>query len=384
MRVAAVTHWLSRAGGGIPPAMQRLYAEAAQLPRVDVTAIGLADDHSAEDAAAWSPVPTIGCAVKGPGALGYAPALSSSLTDASPDVVHTHGCWMYTSAQVAQWHATTGRPYVVSPHGMLDPWALRNSRWKKRVAWHWFERRHLKRAACLHALTVAEARALRDLGLTQPICVIPNGVDVEAPDPGDPAADGDGTPTVLFLGRLHPKKGIAELLTGWSQFARGHAPWRLRIAGWDDGGHAAALQAQARALGVEGSVEFVGPQFGEAKRRAFAEADAFILPSFSEGLPMTVLEAWARGVPVIMSDHCNLPEGFAAAAAVRVEPQPESIAAGLVHMASLDGAARRQMGEAGRHLAASRFSWPAIAADMVGVYRWLMGEGPRPESVVSL
>ncbi|MCA9235144.1 MAG: glycosyltransferase [Planctomycetales bacterium] len=375
-----MTHSLSRLGGGIPAAMQRLYVAASGRDALEVDVLGLADCHSQEDAAAWSPLSIASCAVRGPAAVGYSPELQQRLATSDPDLVHTHGCWKYTSAHVLHWGRATDRPYVVSPHGMIDRWALQNSRWKKRIAGRWFEWAHLKEAACLHALTEAEATSIRDLGLSNPICIIPNGVDPVRRS-GDAASAGAPRPTVLFLGRLHPKKGLSELIAAWSQFARRHSDWRLQIAGWDDGGHEEALRSATAAAGVNGSVEFCGPQFGAAKASLLAAATAFILPSHSEGLPMTILEAWAAGVPVIMTPQCNLPEGFAAGAAAAIEPTVDSISDGLTRFAQLDEASRREMGERGRTLVRERFNWPDIASEVTAVYRWLLGKGDQPASV---
>ncbi|MEM9234941.1 MAG: glycosyltransferase, partial [Pseudomonadota bacterium] len=193
----------------------------------------------------------------------------------------------------------------------------------------------------------------------------------------------DGRKTLLFLGRLHPKKGADELLRGWAQLA-GESPgithdWRLVLAGWDDGGHAAELHALARELGLE-DILFPGALHGEEKDKAFAHADAFILPSHSEGLPMGVLEAWAWGLPVFMTDACNLPEGFRERAAMRIIPEASDIAGVLgtgLALNTLD-----EWGERGRTLASSRFAWTPIAEQHIEVYEWMLrGDGETPRCV---
>ena len=175
---------------------------------------------------------------------------------------------------------------------------------------------------------------------------------------------------MLFLGRIHPKKGISLLLEAWSSVVgireRG---WRLIIAGWDDGGHAEALKSLVVQLGLGETVIFKGPVFGEQKERLFRSAAAFILPSFSEGLPMAVLEAWSYGLPVLMTDACHLPEGFAANAAIRIDPTPESIATGLSRLISvMSDTEREAMGARGRVLVEERFSWDRISTEMCKIY----------------
>src|SRR5262249_53369115 len=133
---------------------------------------------------------------------------------------------------------------------------------------------------------------------------------------------------------LHPKKGVAETLIAWSLFQREIAinpnRWRLIIAGWDDGGHADELHKIVRRHGLEQHVEFTGPVFGESKDSLYASVDAIILASYSEGLPMTVLEGWAFGKPAFITDQCNLPEGFKSGAAFKITTDPNEIARVLV------------------------------------------------------
>ncbi|EGV20676.1 glycosyl transferase group 1 [Thiocapsa marina 5811] len=188
------------------------------------------------------------------------------------------------------------------------------------------------------------------------------------------------------MSRLHPKKGLTNLLLAWAQTRQAAAQqaeaWRLVIAGWDQGGHQDDLQCLADSLGIRDSVQFVGPLFDEAKALALAAADAFVLPSFSEGLPMAVLEAWAVSLPVLMTPGCNLPEGFAADAALAMAPEPESIAVALNRLFDMSAAERQAMGARGRQLVGDRFAWPRIAVQMCDVYRWVLGQGPKPDSVV--
>jgi poly(glycerol-phosphate) alpha-glucosyltransferase len=267
---------------------------------------------------------------------------------------------------------------------MLDPWAVKNSRWKKLAAGALYENRHLRGAACLHALNRAEADAFRAYGLRNPVCVIPNGVEIPEGRTVVPAPWKDKLPhesrVLFFIGRLHPKKGLDMLLQGWSLAQREAKTcgWHLVIAGWDQGGYERELQVLARTLGLGQSVHFIGSQFGESKAACFQSADAFILPSLSEGLPMTVLEAWAYRLPVLMTRQCNLPSGFEAGAALRIEPDAESIAAELRALFQMNDVDRKAIGEHGLALVKERHQWPKVAAQMIAVYEWAMGTGPAP------
>ena len=218
-----------------------------------------------------------------------------------------------------------------------------------------FENANLRGAACLHALCLPEAEAIRAYGLKNPICVIPNGVDI--PERRSPrAADRTARPCSTSAGCIR-RKACPDLLRAWKKVRR--EPWDLVIAGWDEGGHEAELRELAAAEGVR----FPGPLFDEAKRDAFQQCDGFILPSLSEGLPMVLLEAWASGKPVLMTPQCNLPEGFAAGAAVRIETERgwhRARPGGFLRARTTRQ--RSDMGQRGLRLVRERFSWPAIAA----------------------
>jgi poly(glycerol-phosphate) alpha-glucosyltransferase len=260
---------------------------------------------------------------------------------------------------------------------MLDSWALRNSRWKKLLAGWLYEDRHLRGAACLHALNKSEAAAIRAYGLRNPICVIPNGVDL----PAQQATVGGEEKLCVFLGRLHPKKGLSILLRAWAQAMWAAAGWRLVVAGWDQGGHEHELRQLAGSLGLDGRVEFVGPKFGVEKAALLRGASAFALPSLSEGLPVAVLEAWSYGLPVVMTPECNLPEGFAAEAAVRMRADVAGVVEALDRLFGMKDEELRAMGVLGRRLVEERFTWARVAMEMMGVYEWVLGRGRRPESV---
>jgi glycosyltransferase involved in cell wall biosynthesis len=389
VRVGLLTSWLTRRGGGVPEALAPL-GRSLEAQGLEVSVFGFADPcgeglrdgrgHAASVQTA-TPLP--------PRAFGYAPALGVLLERSRLDLMHVHGLWMYPSLASSRWSRRARRPYLVSPHGMLDPWALRNAAWKKRLAGRLFEDAHLAGAACLHALTEAEARAIRAYGLPNPIFVIPNGIDLPrdaaSSRPGWLEASGKDRRIVLFLGRLHPKKGLEHLLAAWRavQGAPGADDWLLVVAGWDQGGHEQHLRRLAEDHGIGRFVRFFGPQFDRDKAASFAGADAFVLPSLSEGLPVAVLEAWSYGLPVLMTGACNLPDGFEAGAALPIGTDPAGIAAGLRRLFAMSDTERRTMGACGQALVRRRFAWRQVGADMAAVYEWVLGGGPPPACVLT-
>ncbi|KLI63735.1 glycosyltransferase [Aurantiacibacter marinus] len=369
---------ISRKAGGVSVVLRRAVQGLAALG-CDVTVYALRDEHSAADLADWGHIKTVLVEPAGPAALGYSPDLTRRL--GNHDLLHQHGIWQGPSLAVSRWRNQTGRPVVISPHGMLDPWALANSGWKKKLAGALYERANLRGAACLHALADAETKAIRAAGYINPVAEIPNGIDL--PETSCPPSSSGERKTLLFLGRLHPKKGVQELLFAWDTVAREDpllaARWRVVIAGWDDGGHRAALMAQAASLPDIAQVDFPGALHGEEKHAAFCDADAFILPSYSEGLPVAVLEAWAYSTPTFITDGCNLPEGFMRDAAVRVTTDPVELA--QVLRARLEDPHLAAMAARAKALCAEKFTWGSVAQQYLAMYRWVLGKGDCPAFV---
>lgn len=390
MKIGILTSSLSRNAGGLYDATRLLARDLHHSPDCEIEVFGLEDQFTNRDISGWAGLRTNTLRVVGPRSLGYAPSLGGALNYAGLDLLHSHGLWMYPSRASLLWARSNKKPYVISPHGMLDSWAVNHSRWKKRLVGRMYEDAHLHGSACLHALCDAEFEAIRTYGLRNPVCVIPNGIDL--PDSLAAAVPvwHDLLPTnarvLLYLGRIHPKKGLVNLLHAWKLTQQGSfddRSWVLAVAGWDQAGHEAELKSLASSLGISNSVFFVGPQFDNAKHASYARADAFVLPSFSEGLPMVVLEAWAHGLPVVKTPQCNLPEGFASCAAIKVEPVVDSIAEGLMSLFTLPDQKRLAMGMQGRRMVEERFTWPRIAEQMLAVYRWVLGTGEKPECVIT-
>ena len=370
---------MSRNAGGLFNSVRKSALHLAESG-ADVSVYALEDEHSAADLPEWAPVVPNVLPVRLGGLFPYAPDLTRQLAKADHDVLHLHGIWQLNSRAVNRWKRRTGRPVMISPRGMLDPWALANSAWKKKLVGAWFENRNLQEADCMHALNASEAASMRAFGLTQPIAVIPNATDL--PDIA-PRVPRDGNKTLLFLGRIHPKKGLSELLSAWAKVCTKQPDlpqeWSLAIAGWDDGGHLGDLNQQIGELGVGDSVSILGPAFGAEKDRLLRDADGFVLPSYSEGLPMSVLEAWAYRLPVLMTTECNLPEGFGEGAAIEITTEPDALSETLI--TALLKSDLAPLGDKGRALVEDRFSWHHVAAQHRSVYEWMIRGGDRPACV---
>lgn len=389
MRVGQLLTSVSRRRSGIFEFASGLSRTVVQSGG-DSLVFGIRDPDSEADAHRWLPVRPHTARGLGPRRLAFAPALLPALLRAKLDVLHAHDLWTAQCVLTLVWAARARRRYVVSINGMLNPRALQRSRLKKRVAAGLYEKRRLSRAACLHSLGPHETAFVRGFGLSSPVAEIPYGVDTpDLQEPLPPPAWADrldpGRPVLFFLGRFDPIKGLDNLVRGWASARkaapRAAEPWRLVLAGWGEDGYGSLLQELARAECPDGSILFPGPLFGLHREAAYRSAQACVLPSLSEGQPVGVLEAFARGRPVLMTDTCHLPEGFAAGAAVRMGPGPQGAASALLELFAMTEADREAMGRRGRGLIDTRFAWSVVGRQFLDVYRWVAGGGVPPDCV---
>jgi glycosyltransferase involved in cell wall biosynthesis len=396
LRILHLTSWLTSKGGGIPPVIKALAREYLNRGLACQVA-GLTDGSCARSTPADHGDVSCGRIV-GPASFGFSPELRSALVAhvGRDSVIHVHGLWMYPGVLGRRLSRRFGAKRIVSPHGMLEPWALQNSRWKKRLAGWLFEACNLRTADCLHALCQTEADNIRHYGLQNPIAVISNGVDASAfqnlPRRGVlearfPALR--GRRWILFLSRIHPKKGLPHLLRAWASVQHSqlstlnsqHSDWLLIIAGPDELGHEAEVKRLVTELGLENSVLFTGPLQGGEKLAALGGAELFVLPSFSEGFSMAVLEAAAAGLPILLTPQCNFSELVSVGGAVEVLPNADSCTAGLRKLLSLSDPELKRMGERARKLVGASYSWSKVADQMLALYRWLADGGAPPACV---
>lgn len=371
-RIGLLTASASRLGGGVFEAVVA-HCDLLRACGHEPAVFALADAESEADRPRFGETPVQVLPVSGPRAVGYAPGLVGALRAAELDLLHLHGIWMYPSHAGAAWQAADGRPYLISPHGMLDPWIVGRGRLKKAVAKIGYERRSWRRATAFHALTEREAADIAAAtGRARACHVVPNAI--RSAPAGAAAAAGRRRPAhVAYLGRIHPKKNIDALIDGWRIAADVLRPLgaRLDIAGWGEADHVAALEAKLAAEALP-DVRFLGPVYGDAKAALLGEARFLALPSHSEGLPMVVLEGWAAGAPALMSTECNLPEGFAAGAALDSGFTPETVAAALRAGFALPEARWQAMSAAARALVTTRFAPEVVARRWADVYAALL------------
>jgi glycosyltransferase involved in cell wall biosynthesis len=328
-------------------------------------------------------------------------------SSAVPDIIHIHGLWDPFLHRVARWGHERNVPYLVSPQGMLTAWSLSQKRLKKQLAMALYQQRDLKAAAVIHATAESEVEDIRRLGLRQPIVIAPFGIDI--PDAAAAAASGRGRERIaLFVSRIHPKKGLANLLEAWARLDRRTGDsWHLVIAGPDEGGHKGELVAQAATLGLtvretplasagrlplEADVIFTGPVFDAQKTGLYQQADLFVLPTHSENFGVVILEALSCGLPVIttkgapwqqLEDVGRPDRGPAdpARAGWWIDIGVEPLARTLREAMQATDEERARIGDNARWFAQEKYSWRAAAHAMHQAYDWLLHGGALPRCI---
>lgn len=283
------------------------------------------------------------------------------------DFVHIHGMWVPALSYVAFICRLRGIPYAISPHGSVEHWALDHKKFKKQLGLFLYQRDALTQARLLFATSKQEAESIRQLGLKNPVALVPVGIN--------PVASvrrlSSDVFTILFLSRIDPKKGLPMLLMAFESLRLERC--RLIVAGSGDLEYMATLEELVKRLNIEDKVEFTGMVSGRSKEEAFSTADLFILPSYSENFGIVIAEALVRGVPVITTTATPWEAIGPAGCGWCVPPRPDAIAKALREAVNTDKARLREMGDRGVEYIAKSFSWESIARQAVSCYEWANG-----------
>ena len=376
MKVVQIVPSLSQSTGGLFVSISHL-ARYSIRHGAEILICSPRGNETDAEIAAWAPAEVYRYPRFGPRKFGYAPGLVSGLERIAPDLVHSHGVWTFTSIAALSWSKRNGKSYVVSVHGMLEPWSLRQSPIKKSVVRWLYQDGILSKAGCLRATSEMEADNIRVAGFRNPIAVVPNGM-VLRPQP-DLRPSSRMTRQALFLSRLHPKKGLMNLIEAWKRVRP--RDWKLTIIGPDEDGYARQLKAAISSAGLDESIQILDPVWGAARFRYYWEADLFVFPSFSENFAMVVAEALACEVPVITTRGLPWSDLESHGCGWWIEIGVEPLVDALRTATEMPDAQRNEMGRRGRALIAQRYTWDSSAKKMTDVYRWLIGKTDRPEWV---
>ncbi|MEZ7498682.1 glycosyltransferase [Flavobacterium sp. Arc3] len=284
-----------------------------------------------------------------------------------PDLVHVNGIWSPQNWGFQKVAQELGIKVILSPHGMLEPWILAQNPWKKKLGLFLYQKKAIERADCLHATALMEAENIQALGFKNPIFIIPNGIDLR--DVKE-IKDYYGSQKVVFLSRIHPKKGIELLLEAWRN--SNTDGWTLEIAGNGDENYIENLTQSAQDLK---NVSFVGAKFGEAKWDFLRSADVMLLPTYSENFGIVVAEALAVGVPVITTQGTPWEDLEVHHCGWWIHLSVFNIKLTLEEIMRMSASQIKNMGDNGQHLVRDKYEIKAIAIKMNELYQHLLNNG---------
>lgn len=305
---------------------------------------------------------------------GLSKALAGICAETNPSLLHDHGLWLHMNHVAATVTRRLKIRRVVSPRGMLDDWSMQYRGWKKRIAWSAYQRDDLSSASAFSVTSAREAACVRQLGFRQPIAIVPNGIDL--PDPPSHTPSQDGERRLLFMSRIHPKKGLLDLVRAWARI--NHTGWKLVIAGPDEGGYLSVVRSAVNEAGMQQSVDFIGAVDGVEKERTLRSASLFVLPTYSENFGIVVGEALSYGVPVITTNVTPWEELETHDCGWWVGIGVEALAAALGEACEMSDGQRQAMGMRGRALIESRYSWKSAAEAHIEYYSWLLTGSGKP------
>jgi glycosyltransferase involved in cell wall biosynthesis len=293
------------------------------------------------------------------------------------DFIHNHSLWMMPNVYPGQIAKRFGVPYAISPRGCFTKYAMAIGSPIKKLFWPLVQRPALDAVSLFHATAESELDDIRAMGYRQPVAVIPNGIDL----PEQLPKTDSGLRRLLFLGRIHPNKGLDLLLPAWKAVEDRFPDWQLSVIGPQEDAYFSKMMRLAENLAIQ-RIEFSGAKFGSGKWQAYANAELFVLPSYSENFGMTVAEALASGVPSIVTKGAPWsglePNGSGWWIDIGVDP----LVACLESALALSPKALKEMGDRGRTWMTNEYSWQRIGQQMIDAYRWVLHGGRRPLWVV--
>jgi glycosyltransferase involved in cell wall biosynthesis len=290
----------------------------------------------------------------------------SRLSAKDIDLIHLQHIWTPYIQVMAFWAFQKKIPYIITPRGMLEPWIMAQNPWKKKLGLLFYQRKAIQRAVYLHATAHMEAENIKALGFLNPIAIIPNGIDLSEVKKIKIAY---GTKKMVFLSRIHPKKGIELLLEAWRMIDT--QDWFLEIAGNGEESYITSLSASAQDLQ---NVSFVGPKYGVEKWRFLRSADVMVLPTYSENFGIVVAEALAVGVPVITTKGTPWQDLESFQCGWWIDLSASHLQTSLVNAINTPIAQLKVMGSNGRKLIEKKYDIKAVASNIAELYKQIVNK----------
>ncbi|WP_452232350.1 glycosyltransferase [Lacinutrix sp. MEBiC02595] len=308
-------------------------------------------------------------------------SLVNSLKQSDATLLHGHGLWQMPVHQMAKIARQKNIPYIITPRGMLEPWALTQGKLKKQLALQLFQYKDLEKATCLHATAPMEVDSIRALGLKNPVAMIPNGINLED-FPKQKPTKAKQPFRLLFLSRIHKKKGIENLIEAWQQVSTGlKQNWVIDIYGNGDQAYINSLKEKIKAANLQDQISIKSPVFDDQKLKVFREASIFVLPTFSENFGIVIAEALASYTPVITTKGAPWQELNTHDCGQWIDVGVAPLVDALNTMMAKPPEVLQQMGANGRQLIEQKYSMQAVAKQMLALYDWILNKGETPDFI---
>ena len=270
-------------------------------------------------------------------------------------------------------------PYIVTPRGMFEPWSLSQKKWKKKLAWWLYQRNDVQKSACVFTTAKMEADHVSNLGITTCKAVIPNGIETDA-YPCKSSVEGVKK-QVLFLSRVHVKKGIELLFEAWKRLHPDYVDWQLLVIGNGEADYIHSLENKVESFGLKDCIKILPPVFGEAKIKVYQESALFCLPSFSENFGMVIAESMSCGTPVITTTNCpwiilnDTKTGWC------IDLSVDNLEHALREAMTMSSVDLYAMGQKASKFIYENFDYRSVTLKILRLYEWLLNGGEKPEFI---
>lgn len=295
------------------------------------------------------------------------------------DIIHLQSVWDLPYHYVAKVALKLNIPYIVTPRGMFEPWSLTQKKWKKKLAWRLYQGEDVKKAACVYTTAEMEAQHIRDLGVKTPTAVIPNGIEIDG-YPCRKSAE-NVRKQILFLSRIHEKKGIELLIDAFARLREYFSDWTLKIVGNGEEAYIEGLKKIVASKQLQGIIQILPPVFGDAKVQLYQNSSLFCLPSYSENFGMAIAEAMSCGTPVITTTNCpwnilnDTKTGWC------IDLNVDNLERALREALSMNPTELYDMGQKASKLIYENFDYRNVTRKTLKLYEWLLNGGEKPEFV---
>lgn len=298
------------------------------------------------------------------------------------DIIHSQCIWVPSYHKVAVAARKLNIPIIITPRGTLEPWSLEQKKWKKRLALLLYQNNDLQKASCILATAQMEAEHVRELGIKTPIAIIPNGIDISEYKCRTFTEKATVKKQIVFLSRIHIKKGIEFLINAWQELYEKYPDWRIVIAGNGEDSYIEQLKSLIKERGLAHCIEIIPPVFGDEKHKLYCESSLFVLPSFSENFGMVIAEAMSCGLPCITTTGTPWEELNEKGIGWCIELSHENLVNALSGAINLGTEALFDMGQRGSQHIRNTYQYTEVASKNEAVYDWIVNGKEKPSYLI--